>query len=299
MKKALVLGGTRYFGRHLVEALLRDGYSVTVASRGNVELNFSKPVTHIKADREKIDDLMKLADAGPYQFIFDQICMSARAADSAVRAFSGRCEKYIFTSTGSVYDVAVDRWQSEDKFDFKKYPPNLVDTDPYNYQEAKRQAEVVFGNQSAFAAVMVRFPIVLGTDDYTQRLKFHVDRVMSGGNIYFPSMQMKMTFVHSQEAGEFLKFIAESDFTGAINCASDGTITMKDFVEQIEKMSGKKAHLLSEEHANTHSPYGFKEDFLLPNDLGKKSGFRFRKLGDYLPSIIQHYINTFDEAKNS
>ncbi len=44
LKKVLVLGGTRFFGKHLVEALLQDGHDVTIATRGITEDSFGSRV---------------------------------------------------------------------------------------------------------------------------------------------------------------------------------------------------------------------------------------------------------------
>lgn len=44
LKKVLVLGGTRFFGKHLVEALLKDGHDVTIATRGITEDSFGGTV---------------------------------------------------------------------------------------------------------------------------------------------------------------------------------------------------------------------------------------------------------------
>ena len=288
--KALVLGGSRYFGRHLIDELLHSNYQVFVATRGNLDFPQKNKVHFIEANREVQTDLDKLATLGPFDIIFDQICMSGRSANMAVEAFKNSCKRYVFTSTGSVYEAQIGVELNEEKFDFKNYPLNLTDTNPYNYQEAKRQAEVVFGNQKYFEAVMVRFPIVLGLDDYTERLKFHVEKVKKGEDIYFPNLDMKMTFVDSKEAGQFLKFIGESSFQGAINCASTGSIAMKDIMKLIEEKAHKKAVLVNTENEKNHSPFGFNEDFVLPNSKGSKLGFHFMELKDYLPKLIEGYL---------
>ena len=288
--KALVLGGSRYFGRHLINELLHSNYQVYVATRGNVDFPQKNKVHFIEANREIQSDLEKLATLGPFDIIFDQICMSGRSANMAVDAFKNSCKRYVFTSTGSVYNAQSDVELNEEKFDFQNYPMNLEDTNPYNYQEAKRQAEVVFGNQKHFEAVMVRFPIVLGLDDYTERLKFHIEKVKKGEEIYFPNLNMKMTFVDSKEAGQFLKFIGESSYKGAINCASTGSISMKDLMSLIEEKTQKRAVLANVENEKNHSPFGFNEDFVLPNTKGSRLGSHFFELKDYLPKLIEGYL---------
>ena len=50
-KDVLILGGTRYFGRSIVEEMLAAGHRVTIFTRGNLKHNFSSVVTHIIGDR--------------------------------------------------------------------------------------------------------------------------------------------------------------------------------------------------------------------------------------------------------
>ena len=49
--KILVLGGTRFFGVHLVNALLEDGHEVTIATRGRTADPFGSRVERIIVER--------------------------------------------------------------------------------------------------------------------------------------------------------------------------------------------------------------------------------------------------------
>jgi nucleoside-diphosphate-sugar epimerase len=282
--KVLVLGGTRYFGRHLILDLLEKGHSVMVATRGNLDFPFKDEVNFFKADRKNLDDLKSLASLGPFDIIYDQICMNAQDADNAVTAFKYQCKRYVFTSTGSVYDFKNDHVLVEEDFNNADYPLNLTPTNPVNYQEDKRQAEVVFNNQKYFPAVMVRLPIVLGPDDYTNRLNFHIDKIQNGEPIYFPRLETKLNFVDSNEAGRFLSFIGETPFTGAINCASTGSITLRELVKMIEASTGKNWIPATDEL--NPSPFGAEKDFVLGNEKAKSLGFKFLNLMDYLPGLM-------------
>ena len=50
----LVLGGTRYFGIHLVNDLLAMGHNVTIATRGQTPDTFGDQVTRIHVDRNDL-----------------------------------------------------------------------------------------------------------------------------------------------------------------------------------------------------------------------------------------------------
>lgn len=291
MKKVLVLGGTRYFGRHLVEDLLAKNYDVTVASRGNIKTPFSKEVQFLHCDRKSAEELKKLAEAGPFDIIYDQICMSGIDAQIAIEAFRDTCGKYVFTSTGSVYDFKNDHLLIEGDFNPKDYPLNLMPTN--SYQENKRQAEVVMSLQKYFPATMVRFPIVLGKDDYTERLKFHVQRIAEGREIYFSRPETKLAFISSFEAGKFLSFIGEHEFSGPVNAVSDGIISLSELSFQIEKITGERLKRASRETAENSSPFGSDTDFVLGNALAKSLGFQFENLQDFLPGLIKFYFHEF------
>jgi nucleoside-diphosphate-sugar epimerase len=288
--KILVLGGTRYFGRHLILDLLEKGHSVIVATRGNLDFPFKDEVNFFKADRKSLDDLKSLASLGPFDIIYDQICMNVLDAENAIRAFKGHCSRYIFTSTGSVYDFKNDHVLVETDFDYTHYPVNHTPTAPANYQEDKRQAEVAFSSQNYFPVAMVRLPIVLGIDDYTERLKFHVQKIKNEEEIFIPRLETRMSFVDSNEAGRFLSFVGmETRFEGAINCASNGAIALKDLIREIEETTGKKFKRAATATPTNQSPFGSEVDFMMSNARATELGFTFENLNDYLPSLIKQF----------
>ncbi len=288
--KILVLGGTRFFGTHLVKSLIEEGHDIIVATRGNQDFSFKNQVRFEKADRHNLDDLKRLATLGPFDLIYDQVCMSAKNAHDSCVAFNGKCKRYIFTSTGSVYNPENDIDLFEYYFEQEKYPINLEDTNPYNYQEAKRQAEAIFSQLAPFGVVMVRFPIVLGKDDYTNRLKFHVDAVKNQTEIFFPNLETKMGFIQSHDAGKFLNYIGKHTFTGALNAVASGYISLGDMMKMIEEKAGKKAQYAKEATETNHSPFGFDRDFMMPNKMAVAKGFEFENLHYFLPELIDHYL---------
>ena len=62
--KILVLGGTRFFGVHLVNTLLLQGHEVAVATRGNAKPRFIAPVEEIRVDREHMVKCHKYQGGG-------------------------------------------------------------------------------------------------------------------------------------------------------------------------------------------------------------------------------------------
>ncbi|MEF2966022.1 NAD-dependent epimerase/dehydratase family protein [Paenibacillus sp. M1] len=293
MGKVLVLGGTRYFGKRLVNLLLREGaHDVTVATRGLTEAEFDGPVNRLTVDRSDETSLAKAAEAGPWDIVYDNICYSPNEALAAVRAFQGRVGRYVMTSTLSVYG-------------FGKSPAVENDVNPYEYAwgagertdmdygEGKRQAEAVFFQQAGFPVAAMRIPIVLGPDDYTRRLHFHVERIMNGTPIGLPNLAAEMSFISSAETADFLHWLGTgTDLAGPVNASSDGALTISELLGLIEGITGKRAIVLPEEEAGpeNESPFGVPSSWVLDISKAKAAGYRFGKVMDWMPDLVGQIV---------
>ena len=70
--------------------------------------------------------------------------------------------------------------------DFNPFEHNIIEgpKEDFTYNEGKRQAEAVFFKKAPFPVVAVRFPIVLGFNDYTKRLHFHIEKIANHEEIH-------------------------------------------------------------------------------------------------------------------
>jgi nucleoside-diphosphate-sugar epimerase len=287
MKTALVMGGTRFFGKHLVEKLLEQGIEVTVATRGLTEDPFGDRVQRIRVDRTNAEEMKDAFADKQYDVVYDNICYTPHEAMMAINAFQGKVGRYIFTSTLSVYEYNEAGW-SEEGFDPYNYLILLKKREDYDYREGKRESEAVFFQKADFPVVAVRFPIVLGTDDYTRRLHFHVEHIANEQEFGLPNQDARMVFITAAEAGEFLAFLGDSRFQGPINACSTGVISLRDLIHLIEEEVGKTARVVSKTEEREHmSPYGIEQNWYMVANKAAEIGFTFRTLQDYLPQLIR------------
>ena len=98
----LVVGGTRFFGIPMVEALLRQGHRVTIGTRGNAQVEFSKPVEHVVFDRTDAKSVEQALAGRSFDIIIDKIAYSSNDVRALLPYVT--CKKYIQMSTCSVYD---------------------------------------------------------------------------------------------------------------------------------------------------------------------------------------------------
>lgn len=286
MTTALVLGGTRFFGKHLVNTLLEQGVEVTVATRGQAGDEFGDRVQRLKLDRFDRESLATAVQDRTFDVVYDQICYGPTDAQNAVEVFAGKVGRYVFTSTLSVYNTTGETW-TEAGFDPTTYPIQYGAYTEFTYQEGKRLAEAVFFQKADFPVVAVRIPIVVGLDDYTRRLHFHVEHVQ--GNIPFalPNLDSKMNFIHSEEAGRFIAWAGLADVIGPVNACATGQIAMGELLALIEETVGQKALVVAEvEKPEDKSPYNVPATWAMHTTKAEQAGFSFTQLQDWLPQLI-------------
>lgn len=286
--KALVIGGNRFFGRHLVSLLLKDGTKVTILNRGKHPDPFGTTVERIRCDRRDPEKLFQAIKGKTFDVVFDQVCYDAYDARAACKVFEGITPLYVFTSSMSVYPTGPSI--VERAYDPKANRIMKAVEVTQNPGEAKRQAESVFFTDAKFRVIAARFPIVCGLDDYTSRLEFHVVGVDCGELMRFPNFDARMGFVDSYEAAQMLQFLSQSSFSGPINCSSSDAIAMRDLIGWIEHASGKKAKIITGLDGGELSPFGIASDWFGSVKLLESLGYKTRSLQEWLPKLIHELV---------
>ncbi|WLR43395.1 NAD-dependent epimerase/dehydratase family protein [Bacillus carboniphilus] len=283
--KILVLGGTRFFGKRLVDLLIEEGHDVTIVTRGITADSFGKMVQRMKVDREDKIQLKQAIGDQKWDVVYDNICYSPQTALEACELFKGKVSHYIFTSSLSVYHSQKEKLTEQD-FNPYTYPIEQGPKENFSYSEGKRLAEAVFYQQAEFPVSAVRFPIVLGTDDYTKRLHFHIDHVKEDLPIGVPNKDAVMSYIQSDEAAQFLQWLSKSRIEGPINACSNGELSLKEILTLIEREVGKTAIIQDETNKQNQSPFGAKENNVMANDKAKEAGFEFNDLHEWFPRLV-------------
>lgn len=284
-QKILVLGGTRYFGKRLVERLLELGHAVTLANRGQTPDPFGDRVARVVTDRT---NLRGLPAGQHWDVVVDQIAYAPDDAAVACEKFAGRVGRYVYTSTQSVY--ATDDVQREADFDSAHYPLRGGRREEFDYSEGKRLTEAHFIQKAPFPVVAMRIPIVLGPDDYTGRLVFHVQRVREQRPLVVPRLDSRVTFISSEEAARFLEWLTLDAVgarqTGPLNACATGHPTMREVLDVIERAVGQKARILAAGPDADHTPFADARSRCLSNEKASALGFRFSLLESWLPELV-------------
>lgn len=280
----LVLGGTRYFGIHLVESLLQKGHHVTIATRGLKKDSLGNRVQRVVIERTSPRSMAEAFRGREFDEVCDSLAYCSNDVKYALDSIS--CKRYMMTSSASVYDLHVNTVEQD--FNPLEKPLKWCSRTDYPYNEVKRLAEcALFQAYPSQNSVAVRFPFVIGKDDYTKRLFFYVEHVVKNRPMFIDDLNAQMSFVKSDEAGRFLAFLTEQEYTGTINGSSEGTISLLEILNHVEAMTGKHAILSKDGDC---APYNGRMDYSINTKLASDLGFHFSPVHSYIFDLIDDYI---------
>jgi nucleoside-diphosphate-sugar epimerase len=223
---ALVIGGTRFVGRHTVEEFLEAGYDVTVFNRGNHENPFAdrEGVDRVAGDRTNDADLRRGALEVDPDVVVDCVAYYPRDVHTATDVFED-VDTYVYVSSGAAYG-AERVPKREDETSLEECSAEEAIDDSYATY-GKRKAE---GDRAVFEAaargvnaMAVRPPVVYGPHDYTARFDYWIDRVDSHDRIVVPGDGTNLWhLVYVKDVASALRTVAEAGTPGEAYNVGDG-----------------------------------------------------------------------------
>lgn len=295
-KNILVIGGTRYFGKLLVQKLLDAGHRVTLATRGISPDGFGSRGHRIRVDRRD-HAAMRAAFAGSqgYDIVYDQTCYSPLDAAIAIELFAGKVERYVMASSMEVYRKLLgsqDGAFEELDLDLEAQRIDLAHpwNDPLmaeeNYAEGKRQAEALLYRDGKLPVVTVRLAHVLGGDDFTGRLAYYVALAQAGQALLYASAKGATCFISAEEVSDFLLWTGMQDFLGPVNAADNGALSALDLHRRVGKVLGLKVRALPHITQGGLSPFDYPVPYLMDTARANCLGYRFGDTANWLDLAI-------------
>ncbi|SHG97258.1 NAD-dependent epimerase/dehydratase family protein [Massilia sp. CF038] len=306
-KNILVIGGTRYFGKLLVQRLLAAGHQVTIATRGHAPDPFGERISRIRVDRRNERAMLAaFRDAPPYDIVYDQMCYSPLDAAIAVRVFAGRAKRYIVASTIEVYRSLLgqqDRPFAEADLNVLAQP---IDTqypwhDPrlatQSYVMGKVQAEAYLYRDGSLPLVTVRIGHVLaGSEDFTGRLAHYVDLARQYGALRYASAAAATSFMSAQIISDFLVWTGTRDFTGPVNAACEGGLSAFDLYQRVGQVLDTPVRAIPATEAAAPgqlSPFDYPAPFVMDMSRARSLGYQFGHRDDFIDDLIRQHDLAF------
>jgi nucleoside-diphosphate-sugar epimerase len=306
-KNILVIGGTRYFGKLLVQRLLQAGHRVTIATRGRTADPFGSRIERIRVDRRNETAMRAaFANVAGYDIVYDQLCYSPLDAAISARVFAGKVKRYVMASTIDVYRPLLGSQEAPFAESAVKVLAQPIDTRyPWHapelacesYVMGKLQAEAYFYRDGSLPVVSVRIGHVLaGAEDFTGRLAHYVDLVRQRAPLRYSNAAAASSFMSLQSVSDFLLWTGTRDFLGPVNAACDGPLSAFDLYQRVGMALDEPVKALPvqmPEAAGILSPFDFPSQLMADTSRARDLGYRFGHSDEWLDTLIRQHDLAF------
>lgn len=254
--RILVLGGTLFVGRHIVEVALARGHTVTLFNRGQTNPHLFSGMEKLRGDRS--GDLRALEDR-EWDAVFDTSGELPRQVWETSALLADRVEHYTVLSSVMVYADLGAPTLDEDSPVQVLGPDDDVDEMTFaTFGALKAMAEQAAKFQMPDRVLAVRAGLPVGPYDFTDRLAYWPRRVAQGGEVLAPGdPNQPIQFIDARDLAEWMVTMAERNETGVFNATGpkDG-LTLGELLESCKEVTGSDATF-------TWVP----DDFLLERDV--------------------------------
>jgi len=232
----LVLGGTKFLGRHVVEFALERGHEVTLFNRGETRPELFPEVERLRGDRDgKLDALRGRS----FDAVVDTSGYVPRVVRETIEAL-GPVGHYTFVSTISVYaDCSTPPTESS---------PLLQLAEPTEdwrqaYGELKVLCEATV--RAAFPAAFVPRPgLIAGPWDPTGRFSYWPQRLAEGGRVLAPAPpDAPAQVIDARDLAAWIVLAAETELAGTFN-AVDRSTSLSELLAACAEAVGGDAELV-------------------------------------------------------
>ncbi len=243
--RILVLGGTSFVGRAIVEDALRTGAEVTLFGRGKTGTDLFGDLTRLIGDRDTGD--YAALGAGSWDAVVDASGYVPRHVDQAVDALGERAGRYLFISSHAVYQLdGVGPGSTEDA---PRRPPvrdtEELTNDTYGPLKVACEDDVVarYGTR----ATIVRPGKVAGPHDWQPGLTYWVRRAARGGRVAVPGdPRQPVQVVDSRDLARLVVQLLADDRPGAFHAVGPATpVTLGGVVESCARAAGTEVEIVA------------------------------------------------------
>lgn len=223
----LIIGGTSFVGRHIVEAAIHNDHQVTLFNRGISNPNAFPELQQITGDRKK--DAYKLAGQ-KWDTVIDTCAYSP--ADLMPILEHVETEHYVFVSTISVY-TDYRNGAPEETSEVWNAELTREEENGESYGILKVQTEKMLLEALGDRSLIIRPSIVAGPYDPTDRFTYWASKLAKSGEVLIPGAKIRrVQWIDARDLAMFIMEQIESKASGIFNVAGD-SVDMETFVSTI------------------------------------------------------------------
>ncbi len=232
--KLLVLGGTRFVGRHAVQEAIGRGHDVTLFNRGVTAPDlFSGKATQVLGDR---DQSLQSLESGTWDAVLDFCGYRPAQLRASCQFLKSRVGRYAFISTLSVYkatDQAVTEETPVLQMPAGRHESEELDNDIYGPLKALAEGEV--RNAFSSSSLVLRIGLQVGPYDQADRFGSWLERIATRNAVLTPDDAGSWQLIDARDTARFLIDAIENGLGGTFNVT--GEVTSRSEVLELARQS--------------------------------------------------------------
>jgi nucleoside-diphosphate-sugar epimerase len=262
--RVLVMGGTRFIGVYLTQALVARGHEVVLFNRGNKPAPVAG-IQQIQGDRQDADQLKAKLSQEKFDAVFDNNGRESSDTQPLVEIFGDRVQHFVYVSSAGVYLKSAQMPHREGD-----------SVDPNSRHKGKHQTEAFLAT-SGIPWTSIRPTYIYGPQNYNDLEAWFFDRLVRGRPIPIPGNGLHFTqFGHVKDlASAMVAVLGNQKAVGKIyNISGDRYVTFDGLAQACAEAMGKSAQIIH------YQPNKF--------DFGKLKAFPLR---------VQHFFADIAQAQ--
>lgn len=241
--KLLIIGGTAFLGRAVVEHALEQGHEITLFNRGQSNADLFPEVEQLHGDRDGgLDPLIGRS----FDACLDTCGYFPRIVRASVQLLKDSVDRYAFVSSVSVYDEPSSEGTDEDGVLATLDDPTIEEVTDQTYGPLKALCEAEVTAVFEDRALLIRPGLIVGPHDYTDRFTYWPWRAAQGGRILAPGRpDRRIQFIDVRDLAAWIVNMLESGEAGTYNTTSSpGDLTMQTLLQTCCEMSAEDPELI-------------------------------------------------------
>jgi len=239
--KLLVLGGTKFLGRHAVDAALAGGHEVTIFTRGQTNPELFPEVERLQGNRDGDLDALRV---GSWDGVVDTSGYVPRIVRQSAELLHDRVGRYVFVSSISVYDDFSAPPSEASPVAKLEDPATEEVMEHYGALKAacEQVVEAIYGERSA----RVRAGLIVGPHDPTDRFTYWPRRIALGGEVLGPGEPgASVQFIDARDLAAWLVRLALEGPGGTYNATGPAQqLTFEQLLDDMRETIGADADIV-------------------------------------------------------
>lgn len=240
-QNVLVMGGSYFIGKKIVDILVQNNYNVTVLNRGTHTV---ENTTQIICNRDNILEMSNALQNKSFDYVIDVSGVNKNQMQILCSCLNtNNIKKFVFISSSAVYNI--------DNLTIPFKESDSIATNNYWFEYGTNKIEAESYLSEFFAdkptqLIMLRPPYMYGENNYAQRESFIFNRILNNLPVILPNSNPKLQFLYTTDLANIIISLLdkETQKLAIYNVGNKQAVTSREWVEYCASILNKKTEIV-------------------------------------------------------